>query len=321
MFTFVTRLIKSVLPSLVMLALSLFMVTGPAAALGGLDDNDSTPSPTQSHQPGEPWQPSQQQPAPVPAPSPAPAPGTNPGNVIEDYIDDVQNQNPHDEGDILEGGYVDTEQLQQGYGVGRQIFRGIGWLTGWLVAFLVAMLGLVNLLGLIYVAIPISVLRSLLSGGLHGNTNQNSMASGARMGGMGMGGMGMARPGIGMGMGGMGMGGMPSNTQPSGNSIRRMTGVVPSTAINAVNLAESGQGGGQGGGRMGTMTPMGQQGQSAEQVNPVTYYLRQQSKELIFVGVALVVLVLSSALFDAGLNIGEVGLSIVDSILDTIGIS
>lgn len=292
--------------SMVFVSLFAFSNSAYATDLGGIGGSDSSQQQSSSD-----WK-------PIEAPSTSPSSPTSPSTPAQgdpSVVDDIM-KNKDNSGDILKGVYTDTDKLSEGFSVGQEIFRGVSWLTGWIVAALVGLLAFSNAAGLFYVAVPIGFVRKILSGGLYGNTNQNSV-SGGMMGGMGM----MGRPGGMMG-GRMGnhMGGGPGvNSQPTGNSMIRNFCVVPASAINAVNMAEAGQGGGRSGGSMGTMTPMGQQGQSAQQINPVVYYLKEQAIALIFVGVALVILVFSSVLLDAGINFGQMFVTIADWFMQKIG--
>ena len=189
--------------------------------------------------------------------------------------------------------WSDDESLKKGAESAHPAAALFSFITGWLLSLLIAVYALINMLGLFYVAVSIGFIRTILSGGMYGN------GTGSQSGANSM---------------GMGMGGNPNGgAKAQGGWLKGMR-LVPATAIQAVEMAESGERGGPSGNQMGTMMPGGfggapqQVGGSAKPITPIRYYLQKQALELVFLGVAIVILVLSPVLFDTGIAFGN-GLS------------
>lgn len=189
--------------------------------------------------------------------------------------------------------WSDDESLKQGAESAHSAAALFSFITGWLLSLLIAVYALINMLGLFYVSVSIGFIRTILSGGMYGN------GTGSQSGTNSM---------------GMGMGGNPNGgAKAQGGWLKGMR-LVPATAIQAVEMAESGERGGPSGNQMGTMMPGGfggapqQVGGSAKPITPIRYYLQKQALELVFLGVAIVILVLSPVLFDTGIAFGN-GLS------------
>ena len=188
--------------------------------------------------------------------------------------------------------WSDDESLKQGAESAHPAAALFSFITGWLLSLLIAVYALINMLGLFYVSVSIGFIRTILSGGMYGNGTGSQ--SGANSMGMGM-----------------GMGGNPNGgAKAQGGWLKGMR-LVPATAIQAVEMAESGERGGPSGNQMGTMMPGGfggapqQVGGSAKPITPIRYYLQKQALELVFLGVAIVILVLSPVLFDTGIAFGN----------------
>lgn len=207
-------------------------------------------------------------------------------------------------GKFLEGGTLDQEGLNTGYQAAQTWVKIVSIAVGWILALTFIFILLTNALGLFYVAVPIGFLRNLLSGGLYGNAT-GMHSPGQQMGGM----MSMGR------MGGMGMSQPPAGSAAQGGVLRHLR-VVPAAAIQAVELAESGGTGGATGMRPGMMQsggafgagmgmPTQQVGGSAKMVSPIGYFLRKQLWEMVYLGFAVVVLILSPVLPDSGIALGN----------------
>lgn len=188
--------------------------------------------------------------------------------------------------------WSDDESLKRGAESAHPAAAIFSFITGWLLSLLIAVYALINMLGLFYVSVSIGFIRTILSGGMYGNGTGSQ--SGANSMGMGM-----------------GMGGNPNGgAKAQGGWLKGMR-LVPATAIQAVEMAESGERGGPSGNQMGTMMPGGfggapqQVGGSAKPITPIRYYLQKQALELVFLGVAIVILVLSPVLFDTGIAFGN----------------
>lgn len=188
--------------------------------------------------------------------------------------------------------WSDDESLKRGAESAHPAAALFSFITGWLLSLLIAVYALINMLGLFYVSVSIGFIRTILSGGMYGNGTGSQ--SGANSMGMGM-----------------GMGGNPNGgAKAQGGWLKGMR-LVPATAIQAVEMAESGERGGPSGNQMGTMMPGGfggapqQVGGSAKPITPIRYYLQKQALELVFLGVAIVILVLSPVLFDTGIAFGN----------------
>ena len=186
--------------------------------------------------------------------------------------------------------WSDDESLKKGAESAHPAAALFSFITGWLLSLLIAVYALINMLGLFYVAVSIGFIRTILSGGMYGN------GTGSQSGANSM---------------GMGMGGNPNGgAKAQGGWLKGMR-LVPATAIQAVEMAESGERGGPSGNQMGTMMPGGfggapqQVGGSAKPITPIRYYLQKQALELVFLGVAIVILVLSPVLFDTGIAFGN----------------
>lgn len=195
-------------------------------------------------------------------------------------------------GNFVKESRLDENAMKEGFVAAHPIVGIVSKLVGWIVSLLVGTLTLFNLLGLFYVVVPLGFLRNIMSGGL---SNSTGGASAPMMGGMGRVGM------------------MGASSAPAGGGIISKLRMVPTSAIQAVALAEQGERGGASMGRPGMMgmgaSPMGvgaqQMGGSAKPVRPIPYYLRAQAIDLVLIGVALVILVFSSVLFDTGLKLGN----------------
>lgn len=188
--------------------------------------------------------------------------------------------------------WSDDESLKRGAESAHPAAALFSFSVGWLLSLLIAVYALINMLGLFYVSVSIGFIRTILSGGMYGNGTGSQ--SGANSMGMGM-----------------GMGGNPNGgAKAQGGWLKGMR-LVPATAIQAVEMAESGERGGPSGNQMGTMMPGGfggapqQVGGSAKPITPIRYYLQKQALELVFLGVAIVILVLSPVLFDTGIAFGN----------------
>lgn len=151
------------------------------------------------------------------------------------------------------------------------------------------------MLGLFYVAVSVGFIRTILSGGMYGNGTGSQ--SGANSMGMGM-----------------GMSGNPNGGAKAQGGWLKGIRVIPAAAIQAVEMAESGERGGPSGNQMGAMMPGSfggapqQVGGSAKPITPIRYYLQKQALKLVALGVAIILLVLSSVLVDTGIAFGN-GLS------------
>ena len=205
-------------------------------------------------------------------------------------------------GEMLKNARLDQAGLANGFAAAHPIVRISSYLIGWLSAIIVGTLALFNILGLFYIAIPIGFLRNIMSGGL---SNSGGGSPSAPM--MSGGGFNRPRPGMGAPMGSsFGGGGAVGN-----NSIVSKLRMVPTSAIQAVALAEQGAQGGaamsrppmMGGGGFGM--PAQPSGGNAQPVRPIPYYLKAQAVDLVLIGISMVLLVFSSILFDTGLALGN----------------
>ena len=209
-------------------------------------------------------------------------------------------------GEFLKGGTLDQEGLNKGYQAAQPWVKFISIAVGWIIALTFIFVFLTRALGLFYVTVPIGFIRNILSGGLYGN------ATGMHSPGQQMGGMMSGRMG---GGGMMGMSQPPAGSAAQGGVLRHLR-IVPASAIQAVELAESGGTGGASGMRPGMMQsggafgagmgmPAQQVGGSAKMVSPIRYYLMKELWELVFLGFAVVVLILSPVLPDSGIALGN----------------
>lgn len=213
---------------------------------------------------------------------------TNPGN---DPL--VKTDHSKDKGGWLSGGWTDDESVKQGAESARPLLGFLSFAIGWLLSIMIALVTVSNMLGLFYVAVSIGFIRTILSGGMYGN------GTGSQSG---------------MNSMGMGMGGNPNGGAKAQGGWLKGIRVIPAAAIQAVEMAESGERGGPSGNQMGAMMPGSfggapqQVGGSAKPITPIRYYLQKQALELVALGVAIILLVLSSVLVDTGIAFGN-GLS------------
>ena len=260
------------------------------------DANTDAPAPQPTQAPGTTQQQGTQQ---TPNQQPQPAQGSNtPSKPQLDVTTPgtdplIKTDHSKDKGKWLPK-WSDDESLKRGAESAHPAAAIFSFITGWLLSLLIAVYALINMLGLFYVSVSIGFIRTILSGGMYGNGTGSQ--SGANSMGMGM---------------GMGMGGNPNGgAKAQGGWLKGMR-LVPATAIQAVEMAESGERGGPSGNQMGTMMPGGfggapqQVGGSAKPITPIRYYLQKQALELVFLGVAIVILVLSPVLFDTGISFGN----------------
>ena len=258
------------------------------------DANTNTPTPQPTQAPGTTQQGTQQTPN-----QPQPTQGSNgPSKPQIDVTTPgtdplVKTDHSKDKGKWLPK-WSDDESLKQGAESAHPAAALFSFITGWLLSLLIAVYALINMLGLFYVSVSIGFIRTILSGGMYGNGTGSQ--SGANSMGMGM-----------------GMGGNPNGgAKAQGGWLKNMR-VVPA-AVQAVEMAESGERGGPSGNQMGAMMPGSfggapqQVGGSAKPITPIRYYLQKQALELIALGVAIILLVLSPVLFDTGIAFGN-GLS------------
>lgn len=261
------------------------------------DANTNTPTPQPTTQaPGTTQQGTQQtpnQPQPTQGTSGPSKPQidvTNPGN---DPL--VKTDHSKDKGGWLSGGWTDDESVKQGAESARPLLGFLSFAIGWLLSIMIALVTVSNMLGLFYVAVSIGFIRTILSGGMYGNGTGSQ--SGANSMGMGM-----------------GMSGNPNGGAKAQGGWLKGIRVIPAAAIQAVEMAESGERGGPSGNQMGAMMPGSfggapqQVGGSAKPITPIRYYLQKQALELVALGVAIILLVLSSVLVDTGIAFGN-GLS------------
>lgn len=239
----------------------------------------------------------------TPAPSPKPPQLDTTDRDHDPAIKTDPNQNL---GEFLKGGVLDQEGLNSGYQAAQTWVKIVSILVGWIIAIVFILVLLTNALGLFYVAVPIGFIRNILSGGLYGN------ATGMHAPGQQMGSMMSGR----MGMGGMGGMSQPAAGSAAQGGVLRHLRLIPSSAIQAVELAESGGTGGAAGMRPGMMQsggafgagmgmPSQQVGGSAKMVSPIRYFLMKQIWEMVALGFAVVVLILSSVLPDSGIALGN----------------
>lgn len=230
----------------------------------------------------------------------------DPGNAIQNGLN---RDRAHDLGQELKGNHINPEDYQRGYVAAQPLLKWTSWLIGWGLAILVGTVAFFNLAGLIYVAVPVGFVRNILSGGMYSTSGGSPMQG--SMPGMGMGGYGGAG---GYGMRGGMMGGMAGGAtqQESAGALRHFR-IVPSSAIQAVAMADSGTGTGRNAGGMGGYGMQAQQSQAP--IRPIPYYLKAQAIDIFLLGVAIIILVLSSIIFDTGLNFGNLTVSILESLL------
>lgn len=262
------------------------------------DANTGTPSPQPAQTPGTTQQQGTQQPPSQPqqptqgnnGPSKPQIDVTNPGT---DPL--VKTDHSKDKGGWLSGGWTDDESVKQGTESARPFLGFLSFAIGWLLSIMIALVTVSNMLGLFYVAVSIGFIRTILSGGMYGNGTGSQ--SGANS-------MGMGR----------GMSGNPNGGAKAQGGWLKGIRVIPAAAIQAVEMAESGERGGPSGNQMGAMMPGSfggapqQVGGSAKPITPIRYYLQKQALELVALGVAIILLVLSSVLVDTGIAFGN-GLS------------
>lgn len=259
----------------------------PGTIQQGITQQGTTQNPGLTQQQGTQQTPNQQQPTqgsngPSKPQLDVTTPGTDPL---------IKTDHSKDKGKWLPK-WSDDESLKRGAESAHPAAALFSFITGWLLSLLIAVYALINMLGLFYVSVSIGFIRTILSGGMYGNGTGSQ--SGANSMGMGM-----------------GMGGNPNGgAKAQGGWLKGMR-LVPATAIQAVEMAESGERGGPSGNQMGTMMPGGfggapqQVGGSAKPITPIRYYLQKQALELVFLGVAIVILVLSPVLFDTGIAFGN----------------
>lgn len=260
------------------------------------DANTGTPTPQPTTQaPGTTQQGTQQtpnQPQPTQGTSGPSKPQidvTNPGN---DPL--VKTDHSKDKGTWLPK-WSDDESLKRGAESAHPAAALFSFIIGWLLTLMISFFTLTNMLGLFYVSVSVGFIRTILSGGMYGNGTGSQ--SGANSMGMGM-----------------GMGGNPNGGAKAQGGWLKSMRVVPAAAIQAVEMAESGERGGPSGNQMGTMMPGSfggapqQVGGSAKPITPIRYYLQKQAWEIVCLGIAIIVLVLSPVLFDTGIAFGN-GLS------------
>lgn len=191
--------------------------------------------------------------------------------------------------------WSDDESLKRGAESAHPAAALFSFIIGWLLTLMISFFTLTNMLGLFYVSVSVGFIRTILSGGMYGNGTGSQ--SGANSMGMGM-----------------GMGGNPNGGAKAQGGWLKSMRVVPAAAIQAVEMAESGERGGPSGNQMGTMMPGSfggapqQVGGSAKPITPIRYYLQKQAWEIVCLGIAIIVLVLSPVLFDTGIAFGN-GLS------------
>lgn len=257
------------------------------------DANTGTPTPQPTQAPSTGQQGTQQTPNQSPTqgtsgPSKPQIDVTNPGN---DPL--VKTDHSKDKGGWLSGGWTDDESAKQGAESARPLLGFLSFAIGWLLSIMIALVTVSNMLGLFYVAVSIGFIRTILSGGMYGN------GTGSQSG---------------MNSMGMGMGGNPNGGAKAQGGWLKGIRVIPAAAIQAVEMAESGERGGPSGNQMGAMMPGSfggapqQVGGSAKPITPIRYYLQKQALELVALGVAIILLVLSSVLVDTGIAFGN-GLS------------
>jgi hypothetical protein len=257
------------------------------------DANTGTPTPQPTQAPSTGQQGTQQTPNQSPTqgtsgPSKPQIDVTNPGN---DPL--VKTDHSKDKGGWLSGGWTDDESVKQGAESARPLLGFLSFAIGWLLSIMIALVTVSNMLGLFYVAVSIGFIRTILSGGMYGN------GTGSQSG---------------MNSMGMGMGGNPNGGAKAQGGWLKGIRVIPAAAIQAVEMAESGERGGPSGNQMGAMMPGSfsgapqQVGGSAKPITPIRYYLQKQALELVALGVAIILLVLSSVLVDTGIAFGN-GLS------------
>lgn len=207
----------------------------------------------------------------------------------------IKRDKSQDKGNFLKDHHLNEDAMMKGYQGAAPLVALTSKIVGYLIGLLVVSLALFNALGLFYVAVPIGFLRTLMSGGQYGNTQAGS-------GGMSMGMMGrMSGPG--------------QMAQGSGMKNWRM---VPASAIQAVDLAESASPGGAAGMMPGMAFGGQAQGASAEPVRPVPYYLKAQAVDMVLIGVAVVLLVLSSVLFNTGIDLGNAAASAIQWMVEKV---
>ena len=253
------------------------------------DANTGTPTPQPTQAPSTGQQGTQQTPTQgTSGPSKPQIEVTNPGN---DPL--VKTDHSKDKGGWLSGGWTDDESVKQGAESARPLLGFLSFAIGWLLSIMIALVTVSNMLGLFYVAVSIGFIRTILSGGMYGN------GTGSQSG---------------MNSMGMGMGGNPNGGAKAQGGWLKGIRVIPAAAIQAVEMAESGERGGPSGNQMGAMMPGSfggapqQVGGSAKPITPIRYYLQKQALELVALGVAIILLVLSSVLVDTGIAFGN-GLS------------
>lgn len=253
------------------------------------DANTGTPTPQPTQAPSTGQQGTQQTPTQgTSGPSKPQIDVTNPGN---DPL--VKTDHSKDKGGWLSGGWTDDESVKQGAESARPLLGFLSFAIGWLLSIMIALVTVSNMLGLFYVAVSIGFIRTILSGGMYGN------GTGSQSG---------------MNSMGMGMGGNPNGGAKAQGGWLKGIRVIPAAAIQAVEMAESGERGGPSGNQMGAMMPGSfggapqQVGGSAKPITPIRYYLQKQALELVALGVAIILLVLSSVLVDTGIAFGN-GLS------------
>lgn len=257
------------------------------------DANTGTPTPQPTQAPSTGQQGTQQTPNQSPTqgtsgPSKPQIDVTNPGN---DPL--VKTDHSKDKGGWLSGGWTDDDSVKQGAESARPFLGFLSFAIGWLLSIMIALVTISNMLGLFYVAVSIGFIRTILSGGMYGN------GTGSQSG---------------MNSMGMGMGGNPNGGAKAQGGWLKGIRVIPAAAIQAVEMAESGERGGPSGNQMGAMMPGSfggapqQVGGSAKPITPIRYYLQKQALELVALGVAIILLVLSSVLVDTGIAFGN-GLS------------
>lgn len=294
-----------------LLTSTLLLPALPSLAADGYVDDSNTQG-THQNQPVVP------QPNPQPVPNPV-QPNTGDGQILpqidtsdrghDPLIDINENENV---GEFLKGQHVDQEQLGAGFSAASPIVAWTSWVVGWTLAILVGTIAFFNVMGLAYIAIPFGFLRYLLSGGASNNPGGSANGGQGSMGGYGAGGYGA-----------------PAQSAQGTHSSSWISHfrLVPTAAIQAVALSETGglPGGNHGHNTNLNFNPGGGPNvnvnagnNSSSVVNPYTFYLKQQAVAMVALGVSIVVLVLSSVLFNTGINLGNAAVQLIEWIMSYI---
>lgn len=259
----------------------------PGTVQQGTTQQGTTQNPGLTQQQGTQQTPNQQQPTqgsngPSKPQLDVTTPGTDPL---------IKTDHSKDKGKLLPK-WSDDESLKRGAESAHPAAALFSFIIGWLLTLMISFFTLTNMLGLFYVSVSVGFIRTILSGGMYGNGTGSQ--SGANSMGMGM-----------------GMGGNPNGGAKAQGGWLKSMRVVPAAAIQAVEMAESGERGGPSGNQMGTMMPGSfggapqQVGGSAKPITPIRYYLQKQAWEIVCLGIAIIVLILSPVLFDTGIAFGN----------------